>query len=65
MIVRVSQRYSKTKEIEGVRSSVLEATSLTHARHLFDEGCVVLDEIEEVEGDVGTEFGEVEFEVEE
>jgi hypothetical protein len=62
MRVRVSQSYTRTVEIEGSRSAVIEASSITEARELFAEGGVDWEDSQEEQTDVQTELGDLEFE---
>jgi hypothetical protein len=62
MQVRVTQWYTRTVEIEGSRSAVIEAASVAEARQLFADGCVEWEDYDEEEGDAETELGEIEFE---
>lgn len=63
MQVRVMQSYTRTVEIEGSRTAVLEAASTEEARRLFADGQVEWQdnpEEEVVDGD--TDLHEPEFE---
>ncbi len=62
MQVRVTQSYTRTIEIEGTRSAVIEASSIAEARQLFAEEGVDWEHIEEEKGDVETQLGDLEFE---
>ena len=62
MQVRVTQSYTRTVEIEGTRSAVIEASSIAEARKLFAEEGVDWEDIQEEQGDVEDELGELEFE---
>jgi hypothetical protein len=62
MLVRVTQSYTRTVEIEGSRSAEIEAASIAEARELFAEGVVDWDDSQEEQAGVETELGDLVFE---
>lgn len=63
MQIRVTQPYTKTVEIEGNRTAVLDVASIEEARRLFADGQVEWeDDPEEEVVDGETDLHEPEFE---
>ena len=63
MQVRVTQYYTRTVEIEGCRTAVIEAKSVDEARRMYAEEGVDWEDVEEETTDGEMELGDTEFEV--
>ena len=62
MQVRVTQYYTRTVEIGGCRTAVIEAKSIDEARRQYAEEGIEWEEVDEEPGDCETELGDLEFE---